>query len=141
MYECLHICYLAATSSGKLTVYLSKWIPFGQIDSSKFQCIIIILINFVTATISFVLNVAGDLPDLQASPQPCSIKNKTDNDNIELDNNDDNNNNSNNNNDSNNNNSNNNNNNRKILGWCLAAGDSLDWIRDRRAGKEGNWEW
>ena len=40
-------------------------------------------------TISFVLNVAGDLPDLQAPPQPCSIKSKTDSDNIELDNNDD----------------------------------------------------
>ena len=24
--------------------------------------------------ISFILNVAGDLPDLQAPPQPCSIK-------------------------------------------------------------------
>ena len=36
-----------------------------------------ILINFVIATISFILNVAGDLPDLQATPQPCSIKNKT----------------------------------------------------------------
>ena len=65
-----------------------------------YKCIIIILINFVTATISFVLNVAGDLQDLQASPQPYSIKNKTDSDNIELDNN---NNNNNNNNDNNNN--------------------------------------
>ena len=54
-----------------------------------YKCIIINLINFVTATISFVLNVAGDLPDLQAPPQPCSIKSKTDSDNIELDNNDD----------------------------------------------------
>ena len=31
-----------------------------------YKCIIINLINFVTATISFVLNVARDLPDLQA---------------------------------------------------------------------------
>ena len=56
------------------------------------------------ATISFVPNVAGDLSDLQAPPQPCSIKNKTDSDNTGLDNND------NNNNDNNNNNNNNNNN-------------------------------
>ena len=86
-----------------------------------YKCIVN-LTNFVTATISFVLNVAGDLPDLQAPPQPCSIKNKTDSDNTELDNNDninsnhdnnnnDNNNNSNNNNDNNNSNNNNNNNN------------------------------
>ena len=61
-----------------------------------YKCSIINLINFVTATISFVLNVAGDLPDLQAPAQPCSIKNKTDSDNIELDNNDDKNNNNNN---------------------------------------------
>ena len=52
----------------------------------------------MTATISFVLNVAGDLPDLQARSQPCSSKSKTDSDNIELDNDDDNNNNNNNNN-------------------------------------------
>ena len=52
-----------------------------------YKGIMIILINFVTATISFVLNVAGDLPDLQAPPQPCSIKSKTDSDNIELDDN------------------------------------------------------
>ena len=52
-----------------------------------YKCIIIILINFVIATISFVLNVAGDLPQLQAPPQPCSIKNKTDSDNIELEHN------------------------------------------------------
>ena len=39
------------------------------------------------ATISSILNVAGDLPDLEAPPQPCSIKNKTDSDNIEPDNN------------------------------------------------------
>ena len=45
-----------------------------------YKCIIN-LINSVTATISFVPNVAGDLPDLQAPPQPCSIKNKTDSDN------------------------------------------------------------
>ena len=60
-----------------------------------YKCIIINLMNFVTATISFVLNVAGDLPDLQALPQPCSIKNKTDGDNIELNNNDNNNDNNN----------------------------------------------
>ena len=53
-----------------------------------YKCIIN-LINSVTATISFVPNVAGDLPDLQAPPQPCSIKNKTDSDNIELDDDDD----------------------------------------------------
>ena len=52
-----------------------------------YKCIIIILVNFVIATISFVLNVAGDLPQLQAPPQPCSIKNKTDSDNIELEHN------------------------------------------------------
>ena len=62
-----------------------------------YKCINIILINFMTATISFVLNIAGDLPDLQAPPQPCSIKNKTDSDNTELGNNDNNNNNNNNN--------------------------------------------
>ena len=71
-----------------------------------YKCIIN-LINSVTATISFVSNVAGDLPDLRAPPQPCSIKNKTDSDNTGLDNND-NNNNDNNNNDDNNDNSNNN---------------------------------
>ena len=60
-----------------------------------YKCIIN-LINFVTATISFVLNVAGDLPDLQAPPKPCFIKNKTYSDNTELDNNDNNNNNHNN---------------------------------------------
>ena len=46
-----------------------------------YKCIIINLINFVTATISFVLNVVGNFPDIQAPPQPCSIKNKTDSDN------------------------------------------------------------
>ena len=61
-----------------------------------YKCIIIILINFVIATISFVLNVARDLPQLQAPPQPCSIKNKTDSDNIELEHNNNNNNNNNN---------------------------------------------
>ena len=66
-----------------------------------YKCIIN-LINFVIPTISFVLNVAGDLPVLQAPPQPCSIKNKTDGDNTELDNNDNNNNNNNNNNNKNN---------------------------------------
>ena len=59
---------------------------------NRYKCIIINLINFVTATISFVLNVIGDLPDLQVLPQPCSIKNKIDSDNIELDYNDNNNN-------------------------------------------------
>ena len=73
-----------------------------------YKCIIN-LINSVTATISFVSNVAGDLPDLQAPPQPCSIKNKTDSDNTGLDNNDNNNNDNNNNNNNDNNNDNNNN--------------------------------
>ena len=73
-----------------------------------YKCIIN-LINFVTATISFVLNFTGDLPDLQAPPQPCSIINKTDSDNTELNNND----NNNNNNDNNNNNNNKNNFNEK----------------------------
>ena len=31
-------------------------------------------------TILFILNVAGDLPDLQAPPQLCPIKNETDSD-------------------------------------------------------------
>ena len=56
-----------------------------------YECIIIILINIVTGTIFSVLNVAGDFPDLQTPPQPCSIKNKTDSDNIGLVNNDNNN--------------------------------------------------
>ena len=56
-----------------------------------YKCIIINLINFMTATISFFLNFGGDFPDLQAPPQLCSIKKKTDNDNMELDNNDNNN--------------------------------------------------
>ena len=43
--------------------------------------------NFVITAISSVLNVARDLPDLQAPPQPCYIKNKTDSDNTGLDNN------------------------------------------------------
>ena len=76
-----------------------------------YKCIMIILINFVIATISFVLNVAGDLPDLQAPPQPCSTNSKTDSDNIELVNNDNNNNNNNNKNNDNNKNNNNVNNN------------------------------
>ena len=67
-----------------------------------YKCMIINLINFLTATISFVLIVTGDLLDLQAMPQPCSIKNKTDRDNRKLDNNDNNNNNNNNNNNKNN---------------------------------------
>ena len=58
-----------------------------------YKCIIIILINFVIVTISFGLNVARDLPDIQAPPQPSSIKNKTNNDNIELNNNNNDNNN------------------------------------------------
>ena len=45
-----------------------------------------------------LLNVAGDSPDLQVPLQPCSIKNKTDTDNTELDNNDNNNDNNNSNN-------------------------------------------
>ena len=52
-----------------------------------YKSIIVIIINFMIATISSILNVAGDLPDLEAPPQPCSIKNKTDSDNIEPDNN------------------------------------------------------
>ena len=35
--------------------------------------------------------MAGDLPDLQVQAQPCSIKNKTERDNIEIDNNNNNN--------------------------------------------------
>ena len=66
---------------------------------NTYKCIIINFINFMTATISFVLNVAGDLPDLQDRSQPCSSKNKTDSDNRELDNDDDDDNNNNNNND------------------------------------------
>ena len=50
----------------------------------------------IVTAISFILNVARDLPDFQAPPQPCSIKNETDGDNIELDDNDNNNNNNNN---------------------------------------------
>ena len=65
------------------------------------------------ATISFILDVPGDLPDPQAPPQPCSIKNKRDSDNVEPDNNNNNNNNNDDNNNNNNNNSNNNNNNNK----------------------------
>ena len=34
----------------------------------------IIIISFLSATISSILNAAGDLPDLQALPQACSIK-------------------------------------------------------------------
>ena len=65
--------------------------------------------NFAIATISFVLKVVGDFPDLQALPRPCSIKNK--------DNNNDNNNNNNNNNIKSNNNIKNNNNNNYIRIW------------------------
>ena len=52
-----------------------------------YKCITIILINFVVATNSFFLNVAGDFPYLQAPLQPCSIKNKRDSNNIEPNNN------------------------------------------------------
>ena len=45
----------------------------------------------------FFFNIAGELPDLQALPQPCSIKNNADSDSMELNNNDNNNNNNNNN--------------------------------------------
>ena len=68
-----------------------------------YKCIIIILVNFVIATISFVLNVAGDLPQLQAPPQPCSIKRIT---LIQSDTNNNNNNNKNKNNVNNDNNNN-----------------------------------
>ena len=74
--------------------------------------------------LSYILNVVRDLPDLQAPPQLCSIENKTNSDNIEIDNNNNNNNmnninkaitihndNNNNNNINNNNNKNSNNNN------------------------------
>ena len=57
-----------------------------------YKCIIINLINLVTDAIFFVLNVAVDLPDLHTPPKPCSVKNKTDCDNIERDNIDNNNN-------------------------------------------------
>ena len=60
-----------------------------------YKCITNLIIS-VTATISFVPNV--DLPDLQAPPQPCSIKNKTGSDDTGLDNNDNNNSDNNNNN-------------------------------------------
>ena len=61
-----------------------------------YKCIIN-LINSVNATISFVLIVPEDLPDLQAPPQPSSIKNKTDINNTGPEKNDNNNNNNNNN--------------------------------------------
>ena len=41
-----------------------------------YKCIIIILINFVIATIPFVLNIAGDLPDLQAHHSLAPSKTK-----------------------------------------------------------------
>ena len=50
------------------------------------------MFKFANATVYFVLNVTGDLPDLQAPPHPSFIKNKIDSDNIELDNNNKNNN-------------------------------------------------
>ena len=40
------------------------------------KCIIINLMNFVTTTILFVLNVAGDFPDLQASNSLAPSKTK-----------------------------------------------------------------
>ena len=43
-----------------------------------------ILINFVSVTISFTLNITIDFPDLLGPPQPCSIKNKKDSENIKL---------------------------------------------------------
>ena len=43
------------------------------------------MIIIVIVTISFILNVTGDFPDLHALPQPCSLKNKTDSDKIEPD--------------------------------------------------------
>ena len=42
-----------------------------------YKCIIINLINFETATIYLVLNVAGDLPDLQALPPDSLAPSKT----------------------------------------------------------------
>ena len=95
-----------------------------------YKYIIIILINFVTATVSFVLIVAGDLPDPQALPQPCFIKSKTDSDRIELDNNNKNNNN-------NDNNNNNNNNKKKNVGHkksncnpssCRGIRCNINWL-------------
>ena len=50
------------------------------------------MFKFANATVYFILNVTGDLPDLQAPPHPSFIKNKIDSDNIELDNNNKNNN-------------------------------------------------
>ena len=48
--------------------------------------------NFWSAIISFLLNVTGDLSDLQAPPQFYSVKIETDSDNIEIDKNNKNNN-------------------------------------------------
>ena len=45
------------------------------------------MLKFANATVYFVLNVTGDLPDLQAPPHPSFIKNRIDSDNIETDNN------------------------------------------------------
>ena len=45
------------------------------------------MFKFANATVYFVLNVTGDLPDLQAPPHPSFIKNRIDSDNIETDNN------------------------------------------------------
>ena len=50
------------------------------------------MFKFANATVYFILNVTGDLPDLQAPPHPSFIKNKKDSDNIEIDNNNNNNN-------------------------------------------------
>ena len=43
------------------------------------------MFKFANATVYFVLNVTGDLPDLQAPPHPSFIKNRIDSDNIETD--------------------------------------------------------
>ena len=45
------------------------------------------MFKFANTTVYFVLNVTGDLPDLQAPPHPSFIKNRIDSDNIETDNN------------------------------------------------------
>ena len=77
----------------------------------------------MSATFSFMFNVAGDLTYLQAPPQPCSIKYKTDSDNTEIDK-------SNNNHNNNNNNNNNNKNNNNFYLFCLSARNALQNVRD-----------
>ena len=47
--------------------------------------IIIILINFVNAAVSFIVNITGDLSDLQVPPQSYSVKIETGTDNREID--------------------------------------------------------